>query len=85
MLYIESVSNVYRGQYVLRIPNQAKVSNFTFTPRFNPTGLTTIRRKIGTGPLGQRNGLSPKDAQELNRYYRCNRAGEDIIIRDDSS
>jgi hypothetical protein len=43
----------------------------------NLPGLKTILRRRGSGPLGQRNGLSPKDAQELNRYYECNGAGKE--------
>jgi hypothetical protein len=39
--------------------------------------MKTIVRKRGSGPLGQRDGLSPKDAQELNRYYECNGPGEE--------
>lgn len=48
-------------------------------PWFNPAGLDTIKRLINPdGPLGQREGLSPKDAAELNRYYECN--GEKNIL-----
>ena len=67
-----------RGDQVLQILMHLSC---LFMPWFNPAGRDTIKRLIGEGPLGQRNGLSPKDAAELNRYYECNGEKNILYIR----